>query len=228
MDITLYGSASYTKPLFFTNLILNDKDTPSCLYNSINQSLPPTHTGCLLLTSVNNVAVSMLGEESAEPQRSAFCQVALPGEYLFLTLSPERHRCLLPFALTVVPSCLSPCQSDWRNGMHFIVCTTPVWWVCTCFTGSECSLAGMTYYSSKHKCSNWAFIPCWKEVPYTSRRLLLAFHAENSPLLCLISFIVDGQKILAKNCKNCVKRSKNFPQPENHGWVTKLTVNVAC
>lgn len=70
-------------------------------------------------------------------------------------------------------------------------------------------------------------IPCWKKVPYALRRLLLGFTCRNTSLFCLISFIIDGQRILTKNCKNHVKRNKNFAQPGKFaqpgrfGWVTE-------
>lgn len=69
----------YTKSLPFTNLIFNDKNTSSYLYNSINPSLPPQHTGCSSRISVNNVAISTRERESNLLNHR---EAALPWEYL--------------------------------------------------------------------------------------------------------------------------------------------------
>lgn len=51
--------------------------------------------------------------------------------------------------------------------------------------------------------------------------IAVGFTCRNTSLFCLISFIIDGQRILTKNCKNHVKRNKNFAQPGKFAWVTE-------
>lgn len=187
-------------------------------HNSINQWLPPKHAGCLFLT-VNNVAVSMPGEESADHTEAPL--PSHPPSGVAVSNTPT-WTAQMPGSLSLTAaSCLILANQTGEIGWYFIICVTPVCRVCACFTTVLFSVRDLLLKEIKEL--PWSSHSLLEEGSLCIEEIAVGFTCRNPPLFCLISFIIDSQRILTRNCKNHVKRNKNFPQPGKFGWVTEDT-----
>lgn len=186
-------------------------------HNSIHQWLPPKHAGCLFLT-VNSVAVSMLGQESADHTEAPL--PSHPPSGVAVSNTPTWTALVLGSLSLTSALCLILANLTGKIGWYFIICVTPLWRVCACFTAVLFSVRDLLLKGIKEL--PWRGHSVLEEGSLCIEEIAVGFTCRNPSLFCLIPFIMDGQRIWTKKiAKTNVKRNKNFPQPGKFGWVTE-------